>query len=183
MSRAEQWKFQLVGDCNWQVRVVCGGGGSSQSSVTEDESSYGKAEFPLQLEISVCKAPGFPHLPKHIGEHLRLVTFSPSFTLKMIHERVGVFWHTSTLQCEPERESKQIILYCFMTFFFLVFCIVESPVYSLVNRQHDYMLLLCSNHTREGGQQRCEYRACTTAHMLRLSKVVFLRASAWATNY
>lgn len=97
MSRVEQWKFQLVAGCDRQVGAVCGGGGSFQSSVTEDESSYGKAEFPLRLEISVCKAPGSPYLPKHISMHSRLVIFSPGFTLKMIHECVGVFWLAGAL--------------------------------------------------------------------------------------
>lgn len=116
MSRVKQWKFQLVGGCDWQVEVDCGGGGSSQSSVIEVESSYGKAEFPLRLEISVCKAPGSPYLPKHIGVHSRLVIFSPGFSLKMIHERVGVFRLAGAFYREPERESKQIILRCFMAF-------------------------------------------------------------------
>lgn len=81
MSQAKEWKFQLVGGCDWQVGVVCGGGGSFQSSVTKDESSYGKAEFPLRLEISVCKAPGSPYLPKLTGVHSRLVIFPPGFRL------------------------------------------------------------------------------------------------------
>lgn len=168
MSQAKQWKFQLVGGCDWQVGVVCGGGGSFQSSVTEDESSYGKAEFPLRLEISVCKAPGSPYLPKLIGVHSRLVIFSPGFRL---NNDSWVCWTVLAHWClseilnlrEKVNESSNAV-------FFLVFCMVESPVYSLVNRQHDYVPLLWSNHAREGGQQRCEYRACTTAHMLRLSK-------------
>lgn len=95
-SRVKQWKFQLVGGCDWQVRAICGGGGSSQSSVTEHDSSYGKAKFPLRLEISVCKAPGSPYLPKHI-ETWDLSFFLLVFTLKMIHECVGVLWLAGAL--------------------------------------------------------------------------------------
>lgn len=154
-SWVEQWKFQLVGAFDWQVGAVCGGGGSSQSSVTEDESSYGKAEFPLRLEISVCEAPGSPLFTKthrHALEtcHLFswLYTENDSWVFMSVQECSG-----SLVPCNVNPREKVNKSSCVASWLFLVFCIVESPVYSGVNRQHDYVSLLWSNHTREGGQR------------------------------